>query len=103
MQTTVIVTDLYSPGLSDDGTEFTAEVYSLVREFKNGRRSMYCESFFGAEKWENEGSWGYADVRKEAFKAAEARLEEVKDTGEGWSEVEPAYGTQAWLNWERVA
>lgn len=101
MPTTSIVTDLYSPGLSEDGTEYTAEVYSLVREFKDGTRSIFCESFFSAEKWDHEGSWGYADVRKEAHDAAEARLEEVKDTDEGWTESEPAYGTQAWLNWER--
>jgi hypothetical protein len=93
----LVQSDLYSPGLSDDGTQFTAEVFFLSRELSDGRRFTHVDTFPGAEPWDDgEGSWGYADIRDEAREAAEARLDVVKFTDEGWIESDPAYGSEAY-------
>lgn len=93
-----VVPQMYSPGKSDDGSEYVAEIYTLVREFEDGTRFTHVDTFPGAERWDDrEGSWGYTDVRDEALEAAHAHLIYVKDKHEGWIESEPAYGSQAYM------
>jgi len=84
--------ELYQAGLTEDGEPFIAETFVIVREFNDGTREAYKESFAGAEYWDDgEGSFGYADIRKEAREAAEALLPKVVDTLDGWYPLERRY------------
>ncbi len=85
--------ELYQAGLSEDGTPYIAESFVIVREFNDGTREAYKETFAGLRPWsDGEGSSGYEDIRKEAREAAEALLPKVVHTKSvDWYPLERRY------------
>ena len=93
MPTHYVRSELYNAGNTEDGYPYHAEIYIIIREFENGTRFAFNESFKGAEAWnDGEGGCGFSDVREDALKAAEARLVEVTDsTDDCWGQIDSAY------------
>ena len=102
-RTLYIHSDLYVAGITEDGEDYTAEIYCVIAEFKNGEKFAYPESFLGCTA-------GYApdfgptfeDVREEA----KAKCQAIIDSNppiDDWHEISPAYGSQAYAadpRWE---
>lgn len=105
-----VASDLYQAGYSCDGHPFIAEQFYVVVENEAGRRFHHQVTFNGAEVICNEDTDGetvfFADVRKEASAKAErlaqrvnaALVDGVSLDSDCWYEVDPAYGSDAYVN-----
>jgi hypothetical protein len=95
-----VATDLYTAGNTEDGQPFIAELYYVVMQYEDGRKFQHQAIFFGAEYSEDEDGFGYADVRETALANAERLAERVRNGNINfrcWDEVDPAYGSDAYV------
>lgn len=99
-----IVSDLYSPGRSEDGTEYTAEVYYLQAEDERGNRWAHDVSFPGCVRHEDDEGWPhFEDIREAAMLRAQRLLERIEAAGgqvcldRHWHSVRPCYGSRAYI------
>lgn len=97
-----VVSDIYEAGRTEDGEAFTAEVYRVVAEDRDGNRWVHQSRFAGCKVifHEEEGYNAFRDIRPQALAAAEALCAKVKAARainlQYWSEDRPAYGSKAY-------
>lgn len=106
--TAYVASDLYQAGRRfDDGQPFIAECYYVLIENEAGRRFHHEAVFKGAARkvCEETGEYWFADLRQEAEAKAErlaARVNAALAVGialdsSRWYEVDPAYGSDAYI------
>ena len=106
--TAYAASDLYNAGYSCDGHPFIAECFYVVMENEAGRRFRHVVTFSGTQHsvCEESGESYFPDLREEASAKAERLVERVNaalQAGKGvnskfWEEVEPAYGSDAYIS-----
>jgi len=98
-----IHSDLYVAGITEDGEDYTAEVYCVIAELRNGERFAYPESFLGCTAgYDPDFGPTFEDVREEAKAKCQAIIDSNPSL-EGWETLQPAYGSQAYASdpqWE---
>jgi len=101
-----ICSDLYRAGRTEDGEEYTAEVYRVTVGFANGEVYAHRISFPGCEvEADEEGISHFADVRVSAMAKAErlkSRIEAAVAAGRAldmanWAFYRTIYGSSAYL------
>ena len=98
-----VASDLYNAGNGDDGYPFIAELYYVVLQYEDGRTFRHNAVFLGDELGvdEEDGMTYHCDVRVEAEAKAERLAERVRQAGkvdfQHWEEVDPAYGSEAYV------
>jgi len=105
--TATTASDLYQAGHTFDGVPFIAEEYYVVVENDAGRRFRHQAIFKGAESMicDETGEQHFSDLRTEASAKAErlearinaALLAGIALNSAFWYEVEPAYGSDAYI------
>lgn len=113
-----IAADLAVFGRTEDGDQYTGEVYYIIATDAKGRRMAYNQSFPGCvkESWEDEESGDsgiyFDDIRIEAMEDATALMSSLSAGGltqlsdADWHETHAVYGSaaysgQAEAEWER--
>jgi hypothetical protein len=97
--------DLYLAGRTEDGQDFTAELYYVMAEDASGNRWRHETNFPGADAQRDEdGYWHFGDVREAAQRAAEQLLARIERAGgqldlTHWREARPAYGSAAYVQY----
>lgn len=99
-----VASDLYLAGRTEDGHDFTAELYYVVAEDARGNRWRHETNFPGADAQRDEdGFWHFGDVRETAQKRAERLLARVERVGQinpaHWRDMRPAYGSAAYVQY----
>lgn len=103
-----VVSDLYLAGRTEDGEDFTAEVYYVVAEDERGNRWAHVSRFAGAEASRDEdGFWHFADVREASVAEANRLCARIEAAGgvinhAHWSSMRPAYGSAAYVAYGRA-
>ena len=102
------VSDLYEAGIACDGHPFIAEKYYVLIENAAGRRFRHNAIFNGTKQvvCEDTGEVNFADLREEASAKADrlaARVNAALAAGGKldaglWEEVDPAYGSDAYID-----
>jgi hypothetical protein len=102
------VSDLYEAGIACDGHPFIAEKYYVLIENAAGRRFRHEKSFAGVEvvECEETGEVNFADIRQDVVAIVEelaARVNVALALGKAltascWFEVDPAYGSDAYID-----
>lgn len=96
-----IGSDVYNAGLTEDGEMMEGLSFFLIATAPNGRRFTHNERF-------NSPSRGYLETAKAAAEALLFRVNRAQEAGSWpgpvgraiWTEVEPAYGSEAYAsNW----
>ena len=100
--------DLYQAGVSCDGHPYIAEKYYVLIENEAGRRFRHNKSFAGVEviECEETGETGFQDVRNEVkaivneliIKVNAALASGQRLTSSCWFEIDPAYGSDEYVN-----
>lgn len=106
-----VASDLYEAGRTEDGEQYTAELYYVIVEFMNGARMRHKSSFPGCEaisSWDEEdyGMVFFKDIRAEAIAKAERLADQVRlalEQGRSldykyWNDAEPVYGSRVYLD-----
>jgi hypothetical protein len=99
-----VASDLYNAGRDDDGFPFIAELYYVVLQYEDGRIFRHNAVFLGDELGvdEEDGMTYHNDVRVEALAKAERLAERVRQAGkvdfQHWEEIDPAYGSEAYVS-----
>ena len=103
-----VVSDLYQAGTACDGHPFIAEKYYVLIENAAGRRFRHRKSFAGVEvvQCEETGKTNFADIRQDVVATVEelaARVNVALSLGKAlttscWFEVDPAYGSDAYID-----
>jgi hypothetical protein len=101
-----VASDLYLAGRTEDGQDFTAELYYVVAEDASGNRWRHETGFPGADaQRDDDGCWHFGDVR-EAAQAAADRLrysfmppQAAPFDPAHWREMRPAYGSAAYVQY----
>jgi len=103
-----MVSDLYEAGLACDGHPFIAEKYYVLIENAAGRRFRHEKTFPGVkvEECEETGEVCFADIRETAKAIVEDLANKVNAvltsgktlTALCWFEVDPAYGSDAYID-----
>jgi len=103
-----VASDLYQAGISCDGHPFIAEKYYVLIENAAGRRFRHNKSFAGVEviQCEETGETGFQDLRNKVMATVEDLAAKVNATlaagkpltAACWSEVDPAYGSDAYVS-----
>ena len=106
--TAYVASDLYNAGYACDGRPFIADSFYVVVENEAGRRFRHAVTFNGTQQvfCEETGDVCFPDLREEASAKAERLVERVNaalQAGKGvnskfWEEVEPAYGSDAYIS-----
>ena len=106
--TAYAASDLFNAGFSCDGHPFIAEQYYVVIENEAGRRFRHIAIFNGTERLvcEETGDPCFPDLREEASAKAErlaARVNAALEAGVAldsacWEEVDPAYGSDEYVD-----
>lgn len=107
----VVASDLYEAGRTEDGEQYTAELYYVLVEFENGARLRHKTSFPGCEAIcspdeEDYGMVFFKDIRAEASTKAERLADRVLlalEQGRSldytyWHEADPVYGSRVYLD-----
>jgi hypothetical protein len=104
-----IHSDLYVAGKTEDGQDYTAEVYFVFAEDEHGNRWRHHASFAGCKAVQGECEWdgaftSFEDIRPEAKAKAERLLKRIHAAGgrinqKYWSEDRPAYGSKAYQDY----
>jgi hypothetical protein len=94
--------DLYVAGRTEDGEDYTAEMFFVTAEDENGNRWRHRDTFAGCRVvHDDEGYPHFVDVRAAAQTSAEeVKLRYERATRfdlENWHEARPAYGSTAYL------
>ena len=98
-----VVSDLYLAGRTEDGADFTAEVYYVVAEDARGNRYAHVSRFPGADaSRDDDGYWHFADVREASAAEATRLCARIEAAGgvidhAHWSPMRPAYGSAAYM------
>jgi hypothetical protein len=102
--------DLYVAGRSDDGTDYTAEVYLVIVEFADGQRWAHSRTFPGCNvEQDEEGYSHFGDIRVAAEADASRLADRVRAAltagrvlnDAHWNDYYPVYGSRPYL--EEVA
>lgn len=106
--TVSVVSDLYLAGLTEDGTEYHAEIFFVQAENEQGRRFRHAlRGYLGAKRVTDEdGLVGFEDVRAEAFARASRladRINRALEEGSSldfaqWREIDPAYASPEYIS-----
>ena len=96
-----ITSTIYSAGLDDCGTQYTAEAYHISAEDKHGNRWMHPYCFATSQrKVDDDGSVYFTDDRVTAKAMANkllARMVRAEAVDLSiWNEDHPAYGSKAY-------
>jgi hypothetical protein len=100
-----VAADLYLAGRTEDGEDFTAELYYIVAEDERGNRWRHAVNFPGADaQRDDDGCWHFGDVREAAQARAERLLARIERSGcqadnANWREMRPAYGSPAYVEY----
>jgi hypothetical protein len=102
------VSDLYEAGIACDGHPFIAEKYYVLIENAAGRRFRHEKSFAGVDvvECEETGEVNFADIRQDVVAIVEELATKVNAalasgkalTASCWFEVDPAYGSDAYID-----
>lgn len=104
-----VCSDLYVAGRTDDGEEYTAEVYLVCAEFENGEVYAHVERFKGCKveqvDTEDDSFTAFIDIREEQKAKAERlalRVRQCVATGrkldpQFWTFHRTVYGSRAYL------
>jgi hypothetical protein len=98
-----IVSDLYVAGRTEEGREYTAEVYFVMAEDEQGNRWTHYAHFPGCEVGtDDEGLPFFSDVRDVAKARAGHLLDRILESGGAmnlshWRDTSPAYGSAAYI------
>jgi hypothetical protein len=102
-----VASELYRAGRSDDGTDYTAEVYLVTVEFQGGEVYAHNVSFPGCKvEQDEEGYSHFGDIRPEAEARANSLCARVQahvaaggtlDMAQ-WSFWRTVYGSGAYLS-----
>ena len=100
---TSVASDLYQAGYGDDGHPYIAELYYVVIQYQDGRTFRHKSTFAGAVlRVDHEDGEYFEDVRESALAEAERLAERVRSKGavdfQYWDEVDPAYGSEAYVS-----
>jgi hypothetical protein len=107
-----VISDLYDAGRDMDGQCYIADCYYVVAEDEHtGRRFAHDHRFFGAKLCvDDDGEYGYEDIRKEQSAKADALCDKINARLKKyafeismlnlahWEEIDPAYGSDAWIS-----
>lgn len=99
-----VISDLYVAGRTEDGTDFTAEVYFVGAEHVSGRRWTHRATFPGCQRvTDDEGFPRFLDVRAQAMDDAERLKRQIQRyvaangfDAHKWIEAPAAYGSDAY-------
>jgi hypothetical protein len=97
-----IGSDLYVAGRTEDGADYTAEVYFITATNARGDRWRHASSFPGCNPVrDDEGYTHFADIRAEAQKEANTLMARMQARGainlQHWREDRPVYGSSAYV------
>lgn len=103
-----VASDLYQAGISCDGHPHIADKYYVLVENAAGRRFRHNKSFAGVEviQCEETGETGFVGVGEKVRAIAQDLAAKVNAalaagkplTAACWFEVDPAYGSDAYIN-----
>jgi len=93
---------LYKVGEADDGSDFSAECYVVQVETPCGRRFSHKHGFPTSELcYTEDGHEAFTDEREEKRAQAERLADRIRSAGrinlDHWFEVQPVYGSQAYV------
>jgi hypothetical protein len=97
-----VESDLYVAGRTEDGENYTAEMFFVVAEDDNGNRWRHPETFAGCRAmFDEENDWPYfVDVRAAAQASAQRLLATERAAASvdltQWYELPPVYGSPAY-------
>ncbi len=99
-----VISDLYRAGVTEDGEDYTAEMYKILAESEDGSRWVHNMTFAGCCASYTEDGVYFDDIREEAMKRAKAFANKIrKHLANGgsldldcWVERDPAYGSRAY-------
>lgn len=101
-----VASDLYVAGRTEDGRDYTAEIYMVIAEDQRGNRWVHRDMFQGCEAGHDDEGWPYfADIRGTAQAAAETLRARIVaaggavDLGQYWTATRPAYGSRAYIEY----
>ncbi len=97
-----IASDLYVAGRTEDGQDYTAEVYFITATNARGDRWRHETTFPGcAPENDEEGYTHFADIRAQAMEQVKALLARMEARGtinlQHWREDRPVYGSNAYV------
>jgi hypothetical protein len=104
-----VCSDLYSAGRTEDGEDYTAEVYVVCAEFANGEVYAHVQRFKGCKveqvETEDDSFTAFIDIRPEQKAKAEllaSRVRACVETGrkldpQFWTFHRTVYGSNAYL------
>lgn len=103
---------IYQAGFEDDGSPYTAELFTIVAQSFDGHRWEYYHAWPGCRVMsDEEGYHLFLDIRNIAHAAAEAQLRFLLAVGEAnderaiangaWREIAPQYGSTAYEQYEK--
>jgi hypothetical protein len=101
-----VESDLYVAGRTEDGSDFTAELYFVTAEDEHGNRWRHSSTFAGCQVMhDDEGYPHFVDVRASAeTQALRLQLECERSSVDvtSWYELRPVYGSSAYLVYGQV-
>jgi hypothetical protein len=97
-----ICSDLYVAGRTEDGFDYTAEVYFITATNARGDRWRHGTAFPGCNvEKDEEGYNHFGDIREQAHAQAQALMNRMIARGtinlEHWREDRPVYGSNAYV------
>lgn len=97
-----ITSDLYVAGRTEDGFDYTAEVYFITATNARGDRWRHASSFPGCKtEQDDEGYTHFGDIREQAQKEAQTLITRMQARGvinlQHWREDRPVYGSNAYV------
>lgn len=95
--------NLFNLGQSADGHAIDGLRYSLVVKTANGRRFAHYYDVQQSIEWDGDVHtivcWADAEMEKlDALKDRVNKAGAIDQNNGYWSEIEPVYGTEAWLD-----
>lgn len=105
--TFAVVSDLYLAGRTEDGLDYTAEVYFVQAEDAQGNRWNHRARFVGCKVHHDDEGFGYVhfeDIRDDAKAQADRLLARIHAARGAinlahWDEARPAYGSAAYQDY----
>jgi hypothetical protein len=92
--------DLFNAGRTEDGFDFTADVYQVFARKSDGTTYLHERLFFSTDREATDDGVFFPDGRKKQLKLAQDLCAAVKKVGwinlDFWEEAEPGYGSDAY-------
>jgi hypothetical protein len=102
-----IASDLFVAGRTEDGEDYTAEVYYVTATAADGTRYRHGTSFPGCSVESDSDEYGYPitcfmDIREFAIEEAQCLIDHIEQTGGKidllrWWQMESVYGSDAYV------